>query len=129
MQVKGIKWLGVCTANWDRAVGFYRDVLGLPVRSEGLLSVGEGRVRCAELPLPDGDFVELFDDNLEERGLFATPVVGFLVDDVAEARSEMESKGVAFIGPVYRGTNWAWSYFRSPDGHVFEILAELKAPS
>jgi predicted enzyme related to lactoylglutathione lyase len=102
MQVKGIKWVGVCTADWDRAVAFYRDVLGLPVRDEGLLSVGTGRVRCAELALPDGDFVELFDENLAERGLFATPVVGFLVEDVAEARREMEARGACFIGPVYR---------------------------
>ena len=39
MMVKGIMWVGVCTADWDRTVAFYRDVLGFSIRSEGLLSV------------------------------------------------------------------------------------------
>ena len=129
MRVKGIKWLGVCTADWDRTVAFYRDVLGLPIRSEGLLSVGQGDVRCAELALPNGDFVEIFDQRIAERDLFAAPVVGLLVEDVVTARSEMAGKGVPFIGPVYRGINWEWSYFRSPEGHVYQIMAELKAPA
>src|SRR5262249_52613725 len=54
--VKGIKWVGTCAGDWDTAVAFYRDVLGLSVRSEGWLSGAQG-VRCAELALPNGDFV------------------------------------------------------------------------
>jgi catechol 2,3-dioxygenase-like lactoylglutathione lyase family enzyme len=126
--VKGIKWVGTCAEDWDTAVAFYRDVLGLPVRSRGWLSVGQGGVRCAELGFPDGDFLEVFDANIGERDLFRAPVVGFLVEDVAAARGAMEGKGVSFIGPVYRGTGWEWSYFRSPEGHVYEIMAELKGP-
>jgi catechol 2,3-dioxygenase-like lactoylglutathione lyase family enzyme len=129
MLVKGIRWVGVCTADWDQAVAFYRDVLGLLMRGEGRLSVAEGDVRCAELALPNGDFLEVFDEHIAERDLFAGPVVGFLVEEVAAARREMEGKGVPFIGPVYRGTNWEWSYFRSPEGHVYQIMAELKAPA
>jgi catechol 2,3-dioxygenase-like lactoylglutathione lyase family enzyme len=129
MRVKGIAWVGICTTDWDRTVVFYRDVLGLSLRSEGLLSVAPGEVRCAELALPDGDFVEIFDENLAERDLFAAPVVGFLVEDVAAARSEMAAKGVPFIGPVYRGVNWEWSYFRSPEGHVHQLMAELETPA
>jgi hypothetical protein len=126
MTVKGIKWVGTCTAEWDTTVAFYRDVLGLSLRSEGWLSGAEGGVRCAELALSNGDFVELFDEKLAERDLFQAPVVGFLVEDVAAAHSEMEGKGVLFLGPVYHGGTWAWSYFRSPEGHVYQIMAELK---
>ncbi len=129
MVVKGIRWVGVCTADWDRTVAFYRDVLGFALRSEGRLSVADGDVRCAELALTNGDFVEIFDEHLAERDLFAAPIVGFLVEDVAAARSEMAGKGVPFIGPVYHGSNWEWSYFRSPDGHVYQIMAERKAPA
>jgi catechol 2,3-dioxygenase-like lactoylglutathione lyase family enzyme len=124
MRVKGIAWVGVCTTDWDRTVAFYRDVLGFSMRREGLLSVAAGDVRCAELALPNGNFVEIFDENLAERDLFAAPVVGFLVEDVAAARSEMAEKGVSFIGPVYRGVNWEWSYFRSPEGHVYQLMGE-----
>jgi catechol 2,3-dioxygenase-like lactoylglutathione lyase family enzyme len=129
VKVKGIASVGVCTADWDRTVAFYRDVLGFSIRSEGLLSVAQSAVRCAELALSDGDFVEIFDEDLPERDLFAATVVGFLVEDVAAARSEMAGKGVPFIGLVYRGVNWEWSYFRSPEGHVYQIMAELKPPA
>jgi hypothetical protein len=128
VKVKGIKWVGTCAGDWDTAVAFYRDVLGLSVRSEGWLSGAQSGVRCAELALPDGDFVEVFGENISERDLFGAPVVGFLVEAVAPARSEMEGKGVSFIGPVYRGANWEWSYFRSPEGHVYQIMAELAGP-
>jgi catechol 2,3-dioxygenase-like lactoylglutathione lyase family enzyme len=125
--VKGIKWVGTCAGDWDTAVAFYRDVLGLSVRSEGWLSGAQG-VRCAELALPNGDFLEVFGEKLSERDLFRSPVVGFLVEDVAAARREMEGKGVSFLGPVSRGGSWEWSYFRSPEGHVYQIMAELKGP-
>lgn len=130
MIVKGIKWVGICTADWNKTIAFYRDVLGFSLRGEGLLSGSEGTaVRCAELALVNGDFVEVFDEAIGERDLFKGPVIGFLVEDVTTARREMEGKGAAFVGPVYRGTNWEWSYFRSPEGHVYEIMAELKGPA
>jgi catechol 2,3-dioxygenase-like lactoylglutathione lyase family enzyme len=127
MMVKGIHWVGLCTADWDTTIAFYRDVLGLSLRSEGHLS-GDESVRCAELAMPNGDFVEVFDEKIAERDLFRAPVVGFLVEEVAAARREMEGKGVVFLGPVYRGTTWEWSYFRSPEGYVYQIMAELKSP-
>jgi len=104
--------------------------LGLTVRSAGQLSTAEGQdVRYVELATVSGDFIEVFDQNLPERDLFRAPVVGFLVDDVPSARREMEEKGVTFIGPVYRGTDWEWSYFRSPEGHVFQIMASCHIDS
>src|SRR5438445_4259071 len=113
MEIKGIKWMGICTTDWNGTVGFYRDVLGLAMGDEGNLSTTEDRqVRCAELTTASGDFVELFDANLPERDLFTAPVIGFLVDDVPTAREELEKKGVTFVGPVYRGIDWTWSYFR-----------------
>jgi hypothetical protein len=50
-------------------------------------------VRCAELELSNGDFVEVFGETVSERDLFGAPVVGFQVEHVASARSEMEGKG------------------------------------
>src|SRR6266581_3959234 len=101
MTIKGIKWIGICTTDWNRTISFYRDVLGLRLRSEETLSTVEGQgVRCAQLATASGDFIEAFDQSLPERDLFHTPVVGFVVDDVASARAELEGEGVNFIGPV-----------------------------
>lgn len=130
MKVKGIHWVGVCAADWDATVGFYRDVLGLSVRSEGVQpGPADAGVPYMELAAANGDFVELFGGNLGERELFKVPMVGFLVEDVGAARIEMEAKGVAFHGPVGRGGRWEWSYFRSPDGHVHQLMAEIKGRS
>ena len=58
----------------------------------------------------------------DQEQLATGPVVGFLVDDVAEAREEMEGRGVEFIGPVHAGDAGAsWSHFRGPEGKVYEI--------
>src|SRR3989454_4341338 len=28
MTIKGIKWIGICPADWDQTISFYRDTLG-----------------------------------------------------------------------------------------------------
>ena len=127
MRVKGIHWLGICAADWNATVAFYRDVLGLEVRAEGVQSdPRDAGARFIELRAENDDFVEIFGRDLGDRALFRTPMVGFLVDDVAAARAEMEGRGVTFLGPVGRGARWEWSYFRSPDGHVHQLLAEVQ---
>jgi catechol 2,3-dioxygenase-like lactoylglutathione lyase family enzyme len=126
MLVKGIHWLGVCAADWEASTAFYRDVLGLSVRGEGVQSSpSDAGARFMELAAANGDFVEVFGDGLADRELFGSPMIGFLVDDVVAARAEMERKGAAFIGPVGRGGRWEWSYFRTPEGHVHQLLAEI----
>ena len=76
--------------------------------------------------LPSGDVVELFDDNLPERLLFERPVLGFEVDNVVEAREEMEARGIAFLQPTSRGTGGEWAYFRTPDGNVCQIMGKKR---
>ena len=67
--------------------------------------------------------MEVFGPSFRDHEQFATgPVVGFLVEDVAGTRKEMEAQGVAFVGPVHAGdAGAAWSHFRGPDGKVYEI--------
>jgi catechol 2,3-dioxygenase-like lactoylglutathione lyase family enzyme len=126
MIVKGIHWVGICAADGGATARFYRDVLGLAVRGEGVQAdPADGGARFVELAAANGDFVEVFDAGLADRDLFRTPVVGFLVEDVGAARREMEGKGVAFLGPVGRGGWWEWSYFRAPGGHVHQLMAEV----
>jgi predicted enzyme related to lactoylglutathione lyase len=127
MEVKGIHWMGICAVDWNSTVGFYRDVLGLAVREEGTQAgSADGGVPFTELAAANGDFLEVFGGNLGERELFKAPVVGFLVEDVGAARAEMEARGAVFLGPVGRGGSWEWSYFRSPEGHVHQLMAELR---
>jgi catechol 2,3-dioxygenase-like lactoylglutathione lyase family enzyme len=130
MVVKGIHWVGICAADWDATIAFYRDVLGLSVRTEGVQSgTPDDGVRFTELAAANGDFVEVFGRDLADRALFTSPMVGFLVEDVSSARREMERKGAIFLGPVGHGGEWEWSYFRSPGGHVHQLMAKVEARS
>ncbi len=117
MKVKGIAWLGSPTERYDEMRRFVVEVLGLRPRVE--------EQDFAVFDLPDGDVFEVFGPRAIADGheFMRAPVAGFLVDDVAQARAEMETKGVLFIGPVHGAPRSGWSHFFGPDGHVYEITS------
>ena len=120
MKAKGLVWLGTRTRNFDDTVRFFGDTLGLnAVHEEPDFTV---------FKLPNGDTVEVFGPTDEDHEHFDTgPVAGFLVDDVAGARADLESAGVEFIGPVHGADDGgSWSHFRGPDGNVYEITTPAK---
>jgi hypothetical protein len=54
--------------------------------------------------------------------------IGFEVDDVQQARAEMEMNGVEFITSVVTtSAGEAFTYFRGPDGYPYEILSQGNA--
>jgi catechol 2,3-dioxygenase-like lactoylglutathione lyase family enzyme len=115
MKAKGLVWLGTRTRNFDETVGFFGDVLGLrAVHEEPDFTV---------FKLPNGDSVEVFGPGEREHEHFDTgPVAGFLVNDVSEARADLEAAGISFIGPVHGAEDGgSWSHFTGPDGNVYEI--------
>ena len=74
-------------------------------------------------------------ERYAETVAFAKDVLGlslrfekddFEVEDVADARREMEAKHIRFIGPVHDGASSAWSHFYGPDGHVYELTARKR---
>lgn len=76
--------------------------------------------------LPNDGKVEVFGPGDRDHEHFTTgPVAGFLVDDVEEARAELESAGISFIGPVHHyDQDSAWSHLVGPDGNVYEITRD-----
>ena len=119
MKVKGIVWLGTRTAKFDEMLNMYQNVMGLPVTHQE-----HGFV---VMELPNGDLVEIFADDSPHNTFFTHPVAGFLVDDIAAARAEMESQGIEFIGPTeVMEDGYAWTHFRAPDGFVYELTYSPK---
>jgi predicted enzyme related to lactoylglutathione lyase len=115
-QAKGLVWLGVRTSNFDETVKFFKEVLNLRVTKE--------RDGFAVLRLPNDDKVEVFGPQDEDHRFFeSAPVMGFLVDDIHQARSEMEAGGVEFIGPIHDSEHDSWSHFRGPDWIVYELAS------
>jgi catechol 2,3-dioxygenase-like lactoylglutathione lyase family enzyme len=108
MQVEQVDFITIPTRDVKRSVEFYRDVLGVP----------ESKHQGAEVETPN---VTLSFWNPEEQGIeFKPNEAGFAirVADVAEARNELEARGVEFIGPTYDSSVCHMGFFRDPDGNT-----------
>lgn len=118
-KFKGIVWLGVRTNKFDELLDFYENKMGLPVAHE--------KPGFRALDLPNGDRLEIFsEDYMDGEGNdykhFSTgPVAGFLVDDIEEAKSEMEAEGIEFIGSIGEGKSSKWAHFKGVDGNTYEL--------
>ena len=103
------------TAEMDRAVKFYEDVLGLRlVRRDGSnwAMFETGSVRLALHGAIEGR-------PLETGG--ATAV--FAVDDLETARAALERRGVEFAEHVGEVEGYArFASFRDPDGNVLQLI-------
>ena len=104
---------------------FAIDVLGL---------AGQDGEDFVELATADDSMLELFgrDEAADGAWLFESypvAVVGFLVDDIQAAREELaRAAGVEVFGELrVLPDGYAWQHFRAPDGHVYELTADLAA--
>ncbi|HKW25848.1 MAG TPA: VOC family protein [Terriglobales bacterium] len=113
MRVLGYTWAGVRTSDLKSAAGFFSDVLGLSV-------IHQGR-DLVQFEMPSGQLFEVFGSGSRYYQLHACPVLGFQVENVREAKEELESRGVEFVTEVYGDESEAWTYFRGPDGYLYEL--------
>ena len=113
MKVKGFSWVGVASDDFHRSLAFFTDVLGLTVEAAGddqaLLNVAPGQQ------------LEIFGRGGRGKSLNAHPTIAFEVDDVASARAALIAGGAEIIGEIGRWNGHEWLYFRTPDGHIFEV--------
>ncbi len=125
VQVKRLAWLGTRTERFDEMTAFVRDILGLSVKYE------EPGFAMFRLPGADNDFVEVFGMDVEAGSFYTTgPVVGLLVDDVEEARTELQEAGIELLDEIQTSSlaeGLAWFHFRGPDGNVYAVLQGSEA--
>jgi catechol 2,3-dioxygenase-like lactoylglutathione lyase family enzyme len=113
MRVLGYTWAGVRSANLKSATRFFAEALGL-----SLIHQGKDLV---QFEMPSGQLFEVFSSVSRYYQLHACPVLGFQVEDVQAARKELESRGVEFVTEVQGDESEAWTYFRGPDGYLYEL--------
>ena len=113
MRVLGYTWAGVRSSDLKSATHFFADTLGLTL-------IHEGRA-LSQFELPSGQLFELFSSENRYYRLHSCPVLAFQVENVREARKELESRGVEFVTEIDGDDSEAWTYFRGPDGYLYEI--------
>jgi len=132
-----IHHVAVVVGNLDRALGFYRDVLGLEL--ETIVPIPSDRVRIAFLPVGESkiELVEPTDDTTGVARFLASRGEGFHhvcfeVDDLAETLTRLAIDGVELIdtaprkgaeGPV------AFLHPRSCHGVLVELIEAPGGPA
>jgi catechol 2,3-dioxygenase-like lactoylglutathione lyase family enzyme len=113
--------MGVRTRKFAAMVALFRDVFRLEVTHE--------EEEFMVFRMQNGDTVEIFGRNSKYNRHFASsPVVGFLIDDMGEARNRIREAGLELIGEVSKGEKWyAWQHFRGPDGNIYELVFAPRA--
>jgi catechol 2,3-dioxygenase-like lactoylglutathione lyase family enzyme len=118
----GINWVFSGTPEFERTVEFFRDVMGLRVAEEGIPVTDTQFTRYALIALPQGGTLEILEPKEPMRELYSALMLSVTVDDVIQARRELEDKGVEFVSPLFRAPDGVgWTYFRAPDGHVYQL--------
>ena len=103
-----------CSQDVQRAVAFYRDLVGLPVQmqSSEFAFLDAGSVTLALRAVSDAEDVKAGSNEI---------VLG--VEGVREAHAELSARGVTFLNEPRNVTGDQWAAnFRDPDGHLLSIF-------
>jgi catechol 2,3-dioxygenase-like lactoylglutathione lyase family enzyme len=107
----------------DRAVAFYRDVLGIPFLFQ---------VPGQPMAFFDCDGVRLYLGKPESGEFRSNPVLYFRVDDIDGAHSALSDRGVAFsdsphvVARTEESELWMTA-FKDPDGNNLVLMDERPA--
>lgn len=117
MRVEQVDFISIPTRDVGRALAWYRDVLGMPESD-----VSEGEVEAPNVT------VSFWEPEREDLP-FVANTAGFAVRvmDVAQARAELEAKGVEFIAETWDSGVCLFAACRDPDGNTV-ILHRRYAP-
>ena len=120
--VTGVDFVCVPTADFDAAVAFYGDVLGLPcIDRYGKMPGAEFQAGNLTLAVMDAKaFGQEFRPN-------ALPIA-LQVDDVAAAREQLEAAGVEFITDIFDSGVCHQAIFKDPDGNPLGLHHRYAPP-
>jgi catechol 2,3-dioxygenase-like lactoylglutathione lyase family enzyme len=124
--VTGVDFVSLPTRDLEAAIAFYRDVLGLE-EAKRWQRPGEEALGCEF----ETGTVTLALVVAERIGLPTRPTsvpVALHVDDVAAARSLLESRGVTFLGDTIDTGVCHMANFRDPDGNALMLHHRYAPP-
>ena len=120
--ITGTDFITVATKDYDTAVEFYGEVLGLPFSKRwGNMPAGEFETGTLTIAVMQSDaFGMEFRPNNHPIALH--------VDDVAAARAELESRGIHFKGDTLDSGVCHQAFFEDPDGNILGIHHRYAPP-
>jgi catechol 2,3-dioxygenase-like lactoylglutathione lyase family enzyme len=109
MEVEHVDFVSFLTQDIRRAKRFYTETIGLKVETEGEHDL---ELRAGQVTL------DIFNPSSQDQP-FAPTLGGIAlrVADVAEARRELEAKGVTFRGETLDTGVCHMAFFEDPDGN------------
>jgi catechol 2,3-dioxygenase-like lactoylglutathione lyase family enzyme len=120
--ITGTDFITVGTTDFDRAVEFYGNVLGLPEsRRWGSMPAAEFETGNLTIAVMQSDaFGVDFEPHVHP--------IELRVDDVESARTELESRGVEFEGEILDSGVCHQTFFKDPDGNALAIHHRYAPP-
>jgi len=113
MRISGITFVGTRTNARAEMARFVHDVLGLT-------AVPPVDGMDAELfTMPDGSSLAVTDGVTPPDDDYT---VGFLVDDLDDARLALVASGVEVDDEISVNSQFRYLHFRAPDGHLYELV-------
>jgi catechol 2,3-dioxygenase-like lactoylglutathione lyase family enzyme len=113
MQVEHVDFVSFLTEDIRRAKSFYAEVLGLEIETEG---ENDMEFRAGQVTL------DIFDPSSVGQPFAPSPAgLALRVPDVAQARDELETKGVTFDGETVDTGVCHMAFFKDPDGNALML--------
>lgn len=121
-MIRGIKFASVPVSDQDRALEFYRDLLGFRVLTDQPFDDNQ---RWIELQIPGSPTaLVLFtpDEHRDRVGTFSH--VTFYSDDVQRTYEQLAAKGVRFLQQPQSADWGTAAIFEDPDGNKFVLSSK-----
>ena len=113
--ITGVDFVSVATRDFEAALEFYGNVLGLP------RTAMYGRSPGAEFETGSLTLQILESEAFGMTYQTDNHPIAFQVEDVAVARAELESRGVEFIGDILDSGVCHMAFFKDPDGNALML--------
>ena len=143
-MMKTIRHIGIVVSDLDKALCFYKDMLGLKVVKDTnepsdfidtILSLKNTSLRTVKMEAHDGNLIELLyfkshPEKPKKRGIteIGCSHVAFTVENIDELYNKLTKKGVVFnSSPKISPDGYAKVAFcKDPDGTFIELVEVLK---
>jgi catechol 2,3-dioxygenase-like lactoylglutathione lyase family enzyme len=113
--ITGTDFITIATKDFESAIGFYRDVLGLPESKRW------GQMPAAEFETGNLTIAVMQSDAFGLEFRANNHPLELRVDDFEAAHAELESRGVEFKGKTIDSGVCHQAFFEDPDGNTLAI--------